>query len=134
MHVPEDISREILEIHELFQAWYQGVLPEGDLSSKIGVRLAEDFCMTFPDGSVHTKADLLAMMQADWGNDSKYRIVISDIVMLDAKDSLCWVTYTESQYWYGAEEANLVIHAVSSLRRSPEGWLWVSIYEERAAQ
>jgi hypothetical protein len=77
-----EIKQEIFEIHELFQGWYQGVLAEADLESKM-------------------------------------------------KDGLYRVSYTETQYWYGAGEPSLVIHAVSTLRESLDGVRWGSIYETK---
>ncbi len=131
MRSEEEIKHEILEIHVLFQEWYQGSLPDSDLDSKIGIRLAEDFQITFPDGTVHAKNDLLKMMRPDRGNDPQYRIVIGYIQMKSSSADTYHVAYIESQHWYGAEKPNLIIETSSILRDSPNGLLWASIHETK---
>lgn len=126
-----EIKQEIFEIHELFQAWYQGALSKDDLEAKIGIRLAEDFVMTFPDGSLHTKTDLLGMMRPDRGNDPLYRIVISDIEIESHSPAEHRVSYVESQYWVGTEQPNLAIQTQSVLRDSSSGLVWVAIHETK---
>ncbi len=131
MHSEEDIKHEILELHAHFQEWYRGSLLDTDLESKIGVHLAENFHITFPDSTVHTKNDLLTMMRSDRGNDPQYRIVVSDVQTHISSADTCQVSYVESQYWEGAEKPNLIIRTSSILRDSPNGLLWVSIHETK---
>lgn len=131
MRSEEEIKHEILEMHVLFQEWYQGSLPDSDLDSKIGIRLAEDFQITFPDGTVHAKNDLLKMMRPDRGNDPQYQILISDIQIKSSSANMHHVAYIESQHWYGAERPNLIIETSSILRDSPSGLLWASIHETK---
>ncbi len=129
MRSEEEIKYEILEIHELFQEWYRGTLSDTDLESNIGAHLAEEFQITFPDGTAHTKNDLLKMMRPDRGNDPRYRIRISDIRIQRSLTDTHQVRYVESQYWEGAEKPNLIIQTSSILRGSSNGLLWVSIHE-----
>ena len=129
MRSEEELKHEILEMHELFQEWYRGSLSDSDLDSKIGTRLAEDFQITFPDGTAHLKHALLKMMRSDRGNDPQYQIVISDIQVKNSSVDMYRIAYIESQYWYGAEKPNLIIETSSLLRDSPNGLLWTTIHE-----
>jgi hypothetical protein len=131
MRSEAEIENEILKIHELFQEWYRGSLPDTDLDLKIGTRLTENFQITFPEGMAHTKSDLLNMMRPDRGNDPRYKIVISDIDMLGVTNDVYRVNYIESQYWYGSESPNIVIQTSSTLEDSVDGLHWTSIYETK---
>lgn len=131
MHTQTEIIHEVLEMHTLFQAWYQGSLQESDLVSKIGVRLAEDFQIVFPDRTEHKRGDLLEMMRTDRGNDPQYRIVIDDIELQNISSGTYRVRYRESQYWKGSIKPNLVIQTLSVLINSPDGLRWKSIHETK---
>lgn len=131
MYSEEAVKREILELHQLFEQWYQGRLPDRGLESKIGIHLAQEFCILFPDGGVHRKNDLLEMMRPDRGNDPGYRIVISNIQIHDSPVGEYHVRYVESQYWEGSEKPNLVIQASSILKEASDRLLWASIHETK---
>lgn len=123
------IENEIIEVHRLFQGWYNGTIEKAELDTSIGSRLSEQFYIVFPDATKNTKNQLLDMMRNDYDNDKTYRIEIKDLEIDLLSDALFLASYQEWQYWDDESEPKLKLQSTSILRLLGEKSEWLAIHE-----
>jgi len=92
---------EILRIHEFFEDWLNGRIPNED-ATLAGVHrvLADDFEIISPNGNRHSKEELLANLGKAHGCWSGERIWIKNISVKQPAGPAVLVTYEE---WQGTE-------------------------------
>lgn len=96
----EAISTEIEDLHEFFQGWFSGVGPSGldVLDSGLRQRLAPDFTLILPGGTVFEGDGFLAGMVDAHGSNRDFRIQIRDVRLRAELAPNCFlVTYEEWQ-------------------------------------
>ena len=123
-----EIEREILKIHELFQAWYNGTIEQNSLV-EIESKLSDSFYIVFPDATKNSKNDLTRMMEKDYGNDTSYRIEIKEIKVNLLTESVYLASYQEWQFWDNEEEPQLKLQTTAVLREDNNMVEWMAIHE-----
>lgn len=125
----EFIKQEIISLHAFFTDWYNGVIESDELNT-IFDQFDDDFTITFPDGSVHSKSDLLSLLKADYGSDENHLIEIRDISIEPASDGYFNASYQEWQYSRGDDTPYLKLQTEAVLMTQGGSLKWVSIFEQ----
>lgn len=97
----QHISSGLIELHQLFIAWYRGDGEQDVLEAKITAFLDPSFQMVFPDATVVSREELLSMMVRDYGNTDDYIIELHDISVQAVDLTVFVAQYQEWQYWGG---------------------------------
>jgi len=93
---------EIIGIHEFFEDWLNGRIPDDDATLDLVQRvLADDFEIISPNGNRHSKTELLANLGKAHGCWSGERIWIKNISVKQPAGPAVLVTYEE---WQGTED------------------------------
>ncbi len=96
----DEVTAEIKRLHEFFEGWFQGTLPEAALSQILAPALHLDFEYIQPAGTVLTRQVLLEGIANGHGTNPDFRIEIREPRLLghwpDA--GLILAGYVEAQF------------------------------------
>ena len=125
-----DIEREIIELHEFFEHWFRGELPDDDESfSRFADVMAADFVLVRPEGTESTRADLMHSLRTAHGCDPGAAIQVTGIRRVADSGELLVARYEEIQET--ADGATRRLSTVIFRRRegAPNGLAWVRVHE-----
>jgi hypothetical protein len=123
-------QREVEELHEFFQKWFNGEVPDTDASfERFAGVLAPTFHIISPDGTVHDKASTLPVVRGGhgrggmriWIRNYEHRLLIGG--------SVAMATYEE---WQETEEGTRGLLSTALLEQAdgtPNGLRWLHVHE-----
>jgi hypothetical protein len=129
------VLREIIDLHQFFQAWFVGDLSREDASFEyLESALADDFTLVRPNGTEVDRSTILTAAREAWGSRAGLHISIEAVEVIAAEATLIVARYDESEQEHGEKISRRVSTVV--FRRSehhPNGLAWLRVHETRAA-
>ena len=95
------IEQEITRLHEFFQKWFQGTLPNTEQSMQIlSQALVPTFTLVTPQGKTIEKQDLINNIKRAWGTrkNQNFKITIHNIQLLYQDHCVILASYEEWQH------------------------------------
>lgn len=93
----EIVTREIVDLHDFFTAWFNGTANRDELEPKFLSRMHKDLMFIPPEGQMMTAGMLKAGFDRGYGSNPDFRIAIRDVDVRYERDNLVLATYTEWQ-------------------------------------
>ena len=125
------VSAEIENLHVFFADWFSGRAPSSDeyFHENLERRLARDFVIIPPGGSLLGGAEISAMIRAAHGSNPKFRIAIRNIVIRRQTGRYVLATYEEWQRH--ARNSNPPDNArlATVMLETGEGYIWHHLHE-----
>ena len=123
-------EREIIELHQFFQDWFNGAGPNTDeqFARAAGV-LAEGFVIISPDGTLTEGAPLLARIRQGHGTRPNFRIWVEDFRFHRQDGHIALTTYQE---WAEIGEETTARLSTALFREkagTPNGVEWLHVHE-----
>jgi hypothetical protein len=129
----EAARREVVELHEVFEAWLGGALPASDdLFERVEASLAPSFTMVPPNGGALSRAGVIAAIRTGYGAKSlegAFRIAIADFEILHVAPPLIAVRYVEIQHQGATTSRRRSTALLQAAARSPSGMEWLALHE-----
>lgn len=126
-----DVCRkEIEELHQFFQDWFNGDLPQTDASfARFADVMAPDFEMVVPNGRSVPIISLQPALRQRYNSWQNGRIWIKNVRVHWQKRDLLLVVYEEWQAVDGEENGRLSSVLLQQQPNLPNGLLWLYVHE-----
>ena len=126
-----DVCRkEIEELHQFFQDWFNGDLPETAVSfARFADVMAPDFEMVSPNGRSVPITSLQPALRHRYNSWQNGRIWIKNVRVHCQKGVLLLVVYEEWQAVDGEENGRLSSVLFQQQPNLPNGLLWLYVHE-----
>jgi hypothetical protein len=125
--------REVIALHEVFEAWLGGALPPSDdLFERVEASLAPSFTMVPPDGKALSRADVIAAIRTGYGakgREGAFRIAIAEFETLHVAPPLVAVRYMEVQQQGQGTSRRRSTALLQASARSESGMEWLVLHE-----
>lgn len=123
----DNISNEVLELHQFFEAWLTGSLDKTrEEYQRFESSMAADFVMVPPDNDLLPRDVIMDIFWGEHGSrKSPFSIEIRNLVARPLPGSLYLVSYEEWQFTPG-ESARVV---TALMQDSDSGVQWLSVHE-----
>jgi len=129
----EAARREVIALHEVFEAWLGGALPlSDDLFERVEASLAPSFTMVPPDGKALSRAEVIASIRTGYGvrgREGAFRIAIADFETLHVAPPLVAVRYVEVQQQGQGTSRRRSSALLQASARSLSGMEWLVLHE-----
>jgi hypothetical protein len=126
----EICRREIEELHQFFQDWFNGDLPETDVNfARFSDVMANDFEMVSPNGRSVTITTLQPALRQRYNSWQNGRIWIENVRVHWQKGVLLLVVYEEWQAVDGEENGRLSSVLFQQQNNLPNKLLWLYVHE-----
>jgi len=128
----KEIKEEIINIHDFFVTWFTGVSDKMDLNKELTPRFCKETTFITTKGASFSYDDLMNMFKKGYGMmNSDFRIVISNIEILQKIGSYVLVTYIEWQTNDVNPEisGNYTVRKTSALISEKRPFTWLHIHE-----
>ena len=129
----EAARREVVELHEVFEAWLGGALPASDdLFGRVEASLAPSFTMVPPDGGAVSRAGVIAAIRTGYGakgREGPFRIAIADFEILHVAPPLVAVRYVEVQHQGQETTRRRSTALLQASARTLSGMEWLVLQE-----
>ena len=128
--------KEVEELHQFFQDWFNGVLPASEQAfARVQAALAEDFEIVGPDGRHTQRAQLLPALRA--ARPAKARPSSQQALKIRVKKvharklgSDLWLVSYEEWHERGQERKGRTSTAILQVSATaPGGFLWQHVHE-----
>ena len=128
------LSSEVVELHQFFEDWFNGVLPPTDAAfERFSSVLADDFLIISPGGELTEREELLARLEAAHGiwreNRRPGRIWIENLVVRHQVGDQALVLYEEWQEIEGETRGRLSTALFERRDGLPNDVEWVHVHE-----
>ncbi|MFT7485940.1 MAG: hypothetical protein ACI9F9_001792 [Candidatus Paceibacteria bacterium] len=121
---------EVRELHQFFQEWFRGDLPNTSESfARFADVLEEGFQMIVPGGVPCGRAALLERLQAAYGLDLQSKIWVEKIDARALGPDLFLVTYEEWQTRASGDKGRLSSALFRGQPSAPNGVVWLHLHE-----
>jgi len=119
--------REIVELHDFFEAYFLGTLPADDVH-RLDV-LADDFTFVGPDGSRSTREQTVGAITAGHAHTESLRITVTDAELLvDGGDTVV-ARYVENHELSSGSNHRVSTVVFSRDDAAPNGLSWRTVHE-----
>ena len=126
----QDIQGEIIQLHQFFQDWINGVLPfNNDVFSRLENALEPGFMMINPYGSCLNRDEILDSLRSAYNTGKRLRIWIEVPSVKHRFGNITIATYQEWQEKDRKITARLSTAVFRSQRNTPNGVSWVHVQE-----
>jgi len=131
----ERCEREVVELHQFFEDWFNGVLENGDDAFKrFGGVMAEGFLVVPPDAAATEREPLIEALRGahgSWatGNGRPGRIWIEKLRVRHDAGAWAIVTYEEWQEVGGETKGRLSTAVFGRREGTPNGVEWLHLHE-----
>jgi len=119
---------EIVQLHDFFEAYFLGTVPESDLSRMDGV-LAEGFTHLGPHGAVTDRSETLAAVRAGYAHTKQLKITITEPTLLSGSEDLLVCRYIENHELTAGTNHRWSTVAFEKDPTTPNGLSWVTVHE-----
>jgi hypothetical protein len=126
----ETCRREIEELHQFFQDWFNGALPESEAAfARFADVMDPAFEMVAPDGRVTTLPLLLPALRQRYNAWENGRIHIKNVRLHWQKGAVLLATYEEWQAVDGVENGRFSSVLFQLQPDLANGLLWLHVHE-----
>jgi len=121
---------EINELHQFFEDWLTGTLPETDAAfERVERALGPGFRLIHPSGSWRSRGDVLKGLRAGYGGQPDLTIQIRDAQLVDEGEELLLATYEEWQEAGDSSDGRLSTVLFRRAEEGPNGLRWIHVQE-----
>lgn len=128
------VEREVVELHQFFQDWFNGQLDDtDDAFARFDGALAPGFVIVGPDGGARGREDILRIVRESHSSaagDAPIRIWIEDVHIHRREGDLTFATYEEWQERAGEEPRGRISTVVfKDDEGGPNALRWLHVHE-----
>ena len=124
------IEREVHELHDFFQAWFCGNIPQTDAQfRRVKDALGAGFALISPGGQLAEREPILESIYAGYGQRSEMRIWIEKFRLHHEVGNIVVATYEEWQTIDGETTARLSTVLFQKKVAAPNGVAWLHVHE-----
>ncbi len=124
--VESNWQREIIELHETFEAYFLGAISDLD---RVDVALAEDFTFVGPDANVASRAATLAALEAGHAHASSLEIRTVDHQLVLEDGDVLIAEYIEEHVLADRTNRRRSTVIFSTSTTAPNGLVWRRVHE-----
>jgi hypothetical protein len=124
----EDIEVEITELHEFFQNWFTGTVPETAFSRFSNV-MNENFKIISPRGDLTNRADLIKLLKNGYRRNPNISISVSDISVEMLSENTFLAIYEEHQKSNNEFTSRISSALFTPNTNSPNNYNWLHVHE-----
>lgn len=123
-------EREIRRLHEFFVEWYAGTVDRSTFD-RMDEALEEEFRMVTPDGTLHTRADVLEMVRGSYGRNDpgEFEIDIRNVERRSGFTDHATVRYEEWQTTPDGTSGRISTALLRDEEDAPAGIVWLDLHE-----
>ena len=126
----KSIQREILEIHQFFQGWFNGQVSDDEkILNRLTRVLAKDFTIINPAGRLIHRDDLISMIQAAYHTHKGMRIWIENVQILHKIGEITIAAYEEWQIIGREVTVRLTTATFKFQPGAPNELIWLHVHE-----
>jgi hypothetical protein len=134
MHQEDDLwdrcRREIKQLHEFFEAWLSGRLPETEEAfSPVEKALAPGFHLLHPSGKPRTREEVLSGLRQGQGSTPSLTIEIREPTLLRSTGETALAIYEEWQTSEGGTNGRISTVQFGRDENLPNGLQWQHVHE-----
>ena len=120
--------REILDLHDFFEAYFLGTAPVDELD-RLEAALADDFTIVGPHGVESSRVETVDSIRAGHGHSSHLRITVTEARLISDDDDTVTARYVENHEL--ADRTNHRLSTVVFVRSAdaPNGLRWRTVHE-----
>ncbi len=123
-------TREVIELHDFFQAWLTAALPEtDDAFARFAGTAAPGFTLISPDGRQLDRATVTAWIREAYGSRPGSRLWTTDHAIRYEDDRCVLATYLEWQTRDGVTTCRISSALFVADGSAPNGLLWQHVHE-----
>ena len=127
-------EKEIHELHDFFQAWFRGDLPDTDEAfARFAAVMAESMVHINPGGTVAERPALVEAIRKGYGGwqgrGEGWKIEIRDVQLRQDLGNALVVTYQEWQFLGEQTRARLTTVVLGKRQDTPNGLEWLHVHE-----
>lgn len=121
------VTKEIVDLHNFFTAWFNGSADRDQLESRFTSRLHKDVLFIPPEGQMMGRAFLQEGISRGYGTNADFRSHIRDVNIRYERGDLVLATYTEWQTGskVSAQACNARVTTVLMQMTDPLIWLHI---------
>jgi len=124
----QDVTNEITELHDFFQNWFNGTIPQSEFS-KFSDVLDPEFKIISPWGELTEKTELERTLKNSYKKNSKIKITVRNISVHKVSMDIYLAIYEEIQ----TQDLKLTIRLSSALfcrnGESSNNYNWLHVHE-----
>jgi hypothetical protein len=126
----ETITREITDLHQFFQDWFTGSIPQTETNfARVTSALAPGFVLISPDGSLAEYATVIDWLRNGYATRPGFRLWVEKIVLRHTSSELALATYEEWQQRDDRITARLSSALFCHRPDAPNGVEWLHVHE-----
>ena len=129
----EACRQEVVELHQFFQDWFNGILEASDESfARFADVIDEDFVIVQPNGEMTARGPLVDRLRKSHGSrkeGGQIRIWIENYRLHRSAGDLAVVTYEEWQDLGGEVRGRLSTAVFGRREEMPNGVVWLHLHE-----
>ena len=119
---------EIVQLHDFFEAYFLGTVPEDDLS-RMESAFAPNLTFLGPTGSVTGRAETIAMVRAGYAHTKQLDITITEPTLLAESGGLVACRYVENHALAKTSNHRWTTAVFEEDADAPNGLAWVTVHE-----
>jgi len=133
MHQKDDLwdrcRREIKELHEFFEAWLSGDLPETEEAfGRVEKALAPSFELIHPSGERKTREEILSGLRQAHGSQPSLTIEIRETELLRVGEETILAVYEEWQSSADGTDGRISTALFGREENLPNGLVWQHVH------
>lgn len=130
MNCEERCKKEVAELHQFFQDWFQGKLDDTDEAfARFGGVMAEGFEIISPAGKAMKRDVILGAVRGGHGNEPDANIWIENHRHLLTQGELSLVSYEEWQITDDTKRGRLSTALLRVTEGTPNNLQWLHVHE-----
>ncbi|NOH14262.1 MAG: hypothetical protein HND51_21675 [Chloroflexi bacterium] len=126
----ERVNREIGELHQFFEDWFLGKLPQTkEAFARFSSHMAEDFHIIPPSGAIISREELINnLWNAHNNTDAEFKIWVENIQVY-VRPSFIYATYEEWQRRDGETTVRLSTAIFQEIEGAANQLQWLHVHE-----
>jgi hypothetical protein len=126
----DQCEREVIELHQFFQEWLAGALPDNDETfGRVTETLVESFALIGPDGQLTERGPLLAGIRQSHGARPDLRMWIENFRFHRQDGNIALTTYQEWQETKAGVTARISTALFREKIGAPNDVEWLHVHE-----
>ncbi|MCE7734966.1 MAG: hypothetical protein GPJ54_08825 [Candidatus Heimdallarchaeota archaeon] len=124
----QDITKEIEELHEFFQNWFNGTIPQSEFTRFTEVMNAS-FQMISPQGELIIRSVLVGSLEKSYGKNSSIRISVAKTVVHEISPDFYLATYNEIQHQGDNTTTRISSALFQRNEKLTNNYMWLHVHE-----
>lgn len=124
----QDITKEISELHEFFQNWFNGIIPQDEFKRFTAV-MDESFQMISPQGELIERSVLVSSLEKSYGKNSNIRISVTNTVIHEISPDNYLATYHEIQHHSDETTTRISSALFQRNEKLINNYTWLHVHE-----